>query len=63
MDNSQALSGLTPETDFAFVYGFHQPHAAFGMVETVPAKREQLAWTERVRHIEFQQNAVSQLQL
>jgi len=31
------------------------------MAETLPAKREQLAGTECIRHVKFQENAVSQL--
>jgi hypothetical protein len=36
---------------------------AYCVAETLPAKREQLAGTECIRHVKFQENAVSQLQL
>src|ERR1035438_9360672 len=61
MHGSQALSSLTPRSDFAFLYGFHEPHGAFGVAETLPAKREQFAGTECIRHVKFQENAVSHI--
>src|ERR1022692_188089 len=33
----------------------------FPLAETLPAKREQLAGTECIRHVKFQENAVSQI--
>src|SRR5580704_16702861 len=54
---------VLPQPNGAFEGGLEYVHFRFRLVEALPAKSKQLAWTQGIRHVELQQNAIPQRQM
>ena len=57
---TQAPLVLAPWPNRAFVDGFDHFHSGLFVLERVPSKGKQFAQTQGVRHVEFEQDTITQ---
>ena len=62
MNDRETLLRFPPVPDVAFIDSFRNSEGTRLVVKALPSKRKQLAWTERVGHIKFEQYAVSKVE-